>query len=58
MIANALPKFMLLLVKSYTTEYVIQSEIFLIEFVRMLMLLVAVLITVPVTWVISKFLED
>ena len=58
LIANALPKFMLLLVKSYTTEYVIQSEIFLIEFVRMLMMLVAVLLTVPVAWLLSKFLEE
>lgn len=58
MIANTLPKFMLLLVKSYTTEYVIQSEIFLIEFIRMLMALVAVMITVPITLLVSKFLED
>ena len=58
MIANALPKFMLLLVKSYTPEYVIQSEIFLIEIIRILMMLVAVIITVPVTLLVSKFLED
>ena len=58
MIANMLPKFMLLLVKSYTPEYVIQSEIFLIEFIRILMMFVAVILTVPVTLLVSKFLED
>lgn len=58
MLANTFPKHMLLLVKSYTTEYVLQSEIFLIEFVRILVMLLMIVITVPVTLIVSKFLEE
>lgn len=58
MLANTLPKHMLLLVKSYTPEYILQSEIFLIEFLRILVMLLMIVITVPITLIISKFLED
>lgn len=58
MIANTLPKHMLLLVKSYTREYIIQSEIFLVEFVRILVMLLAMVITIPVTIIFSKFLDE
>ena len=58
MLANTLPKHMLLLVKSYTTEYVLQSEIFLIEFVRILVMLLMLIITVPITLIVSKFLDE
>lgn len=58
MLANTLPKHMLLLVKSYTTEYVLQSEMFLVEFVRILVMLLMVVITVPITLLVSKFLDE
>ncbi len=58
MIANTLPKYMLLVVKSYTRDYIIQSEIFLIEFVRILVMLLAMVITVPFATLLSKFLDE
>lgn len=57
-LATALPKYMMLLVKSYTTEFIVHSEMLLIEFVRVLIVLLAMVLTVPMTTLISKFLED
>lgn len=57
-LATALPKYMLLLVKSYTTEFIVHSEMLLIEFVRVLVVLLAMVLTVPMTTILAKFLED
>ena len=56
--ATILPKYMMLLVKSYTTEFIIHSEMLLVEFVRVLVVLIAMLIAVPMTTLLSKFLEE
>ena len=57
-IATALPKYMLLLAKKYTAEHLINSEMLLVEFVRLLIVMIAVVLTIPVTKIVSKFLED
>ena len=49
---------MLLLAKSYAVEHIIHSEMFLIEFVRILLVIVAMVLTIPTTMLVSKFLED
>ena len=56
--ATVLPKYMMLLVKSYTTEFIVHSEMLLVEFVRVLVVLLAMVLSVPMTTIISKFLED
>lgn len=58
MLAQILPKYLILLVKNYTTKFVLQSEIFLVEFVRILIVLLGMMITVPVTLLVNKFMED
>ena len=58
MLAETLPKYLLLLAKRYTTKFVLQSEIFLVEFVRILIILLGVMLTVPLTLLINKFMED
>lgn len=58
LLATILPKYMLLLAKSYAVEHIIHSEMFLIEFVRILLVIVAMVLTIPTTMLVSKFLED
>ncbi|MBQ8300073.1 MAG: YibE/F family protein [Clostridia bacterium] len=58
MLTQALPKYLILLAKRYTTKFVLQSEIFLIEFVRILIILIGMMLTVPLTLLINKFMED
>lgn len=58
LIATTLPKYMLLIAKKYTTAHVVHSEMLLIEFVRMLIILLAIALTIPTTKLVSKFFEE
>lgn len=58
MLTEMLPKYLILLAKNYNTRFILQSEIFLVEFVRVLIILLGIMLTVPLTLLINKFMED
>lgn len=58
MLAKAFPKYVVVIASAYNVQNAIQSEIFMNEMIRILIAVVGMMITVPMTLLMNRIIED